>query len=154
MTNGPSQPALGVALRAERRRRRMSLRDLADEIGVSFNTLSRVERGHLPDLTNYNRIIAWVSAPDLALVGTDASQGEDAGTPEMLARHLYTDPRLKPEHANRMMALIRDMYQQLAAPKPTFAVHLRSGQTFLPEVGNLLASALEDMHAALIKESH
>lgn len=154
MTDGPSQPALGDALRAERRRRRMSLRDLADEIGVSFNTLSRVERGHLPDLTNYNRIVTWLSAPGLALAGIDAADSEGVSTPELLAKHLYTDPRLKPEHANRMMALIRDMYDQLAAPKPAFAVHLRSGQTFLPEVGTLLASALEDMHTALVEESH
>ena len=154
MTDGPSQPALGDALRAERRRRRMSLRDLADEVGVSFNTLSRVERGHLPDLTNYNRIVTWLSAPGLALAGIDLTEGEDVSTPELLAKHLYTDPRLKPEQANKMMALIRDMYDQLAAPKPAFAVHLRSGQTFLPEVGTLLASALEDMHTALVKESH
>jgi len=132
----------------------MSLRDLADEVGVSFNTLSRVERGHLPDLTNYNRIVSWLSAPGLSLVGIDVAGSEDAGTPELLAKHLYTDPRLNPEHANQMMALIRDMYDQLAVPKPAFAVHLRSGQTFLPEVGALLGSALEDMHLALVEESH
>ena len=154
MTDSPSQPALGDALRAERRRRRLSLRDLADEIDVSFNTLSRVERGHLPDLTNYSRIVTWLSAPGLALVGVDAAGSEEASTPEMLAKHLYTDPRLKPEHASQMVALIREMYDQLAAPKPAFAVHLRSGQTFLPEVGALLGSALEDMHTALVEESH
>lgn len=153
MRDGPSQPALGDALRAERRRRRLSLRDLADEIGVSFNTLSRVERGHLPDLTNYNRIVAWLSTPGLALDGTYVDDSEDVTTPDLLAKHLYTDPRLQPEHANRMMALIRDMYDQLASPKPGFAVHLRSGQMFLPEVGTILASALEDMHTALIEES-
>lgn len=151
MTDGPSQPALGDALRTERRRRRMSLRDLADEIGVSFNTLSRVERGHLPDLTNYNRIVNWLSAPGLALFGNDEDQ--TSSTPALVAKHLYTDPRLKPEQANQMMALIQDMYDKLAAPRPAFAVHLRSGQTFLPEVGNLLASALEDMHTALAEES-
>lgn len=153
MTDGLSQPALGDTLRAERRRQRMSLRDLAAEIGVSFNTLSRVERGHLPDLTNYNRIVTWLSAPGLALVGIDVADSDDVSTPELLAKHLYTDPRLKPEHASQMMALIRDMYDQLAAPEPAFAVHLRSGQTFLPEVGTLLASALQDMHTALVEES-
>ena len=151
MTDGPSQPELGDALRAERRRRRMSLRDLADEIGVSFNTLSRVERGHLPDLTNYNRIVSWLSAPGLALFGND--EGEAKSTPEMLAKHLYTDPRLKPEQATQMVALIQDMYDKLAAPRPAFAVHLRSGQTFLPEAGNLLSSALKDMHRALVEEN-
>ena len=150
MTDSPSQPALGEALKAERRRRRLSLRDLADEVGVSFNTLSRVERGYLPDLTNYNRIITWLSAPGLVLVDTDSV---DTSTPELLAKHLYTDPRLKPEHASQMMALIQEMYSKLAAPQPAFAVHLRSSQTFLPEVGSLLATALNDMHAALLEEN-
>ena len=129
----------------------MSLRDLADEVGVSFNTLSRVERGHLPDLKNYNRIVTWLRDPGLILTGTDAN--ETSSTPDMLAKHLYTDPRLKPEHANQMMTLIQSMYEKLAAPRPAFAVHLRSGQTFLPEAGSLLASALEDMHSALIEEN-
>jgi transcriptional regulator with XRE-family HTH domain len=150
MTDSPSQPALGEALKAERRRRRLSLRDLADEVGVSFNTLSRVERGYLPDLTNYNRIIAWLRSPGLTLITADA---HDSSTPELLAKHLYTDPRLKPEHANQMMVLIQDMYNKLAVPQPAFAVHLRSSQTFLPEVGSLLATALSDMHAALLEEN-
>src|SRR5690242_8320216 len=119
MTGSPSQPALGEALKAERRRRRLSLRDLADEVGVSFNTLSRVERGYLPDLTNYNRIIAWLRAPGMTLIAADA---HDASTPELLAKHLYTDPRLKPEHANQMMVLIQEMYNKLAVPQPAFAV--------------------------------
>lgn len=152
MTETLNQPALGQALRAERRRRRMSLRDLADEIDVSFNTLSRVERGHLPDLANYNRIVTWLNGPGLSLIGGQTRARTN--TPELVAKHLYTDPRLTPEHANEIMSLVQAMYEKLAAPKPAFAVHLRSGQTFLPEAGSLLASALKDMHAALLDESN
>ena len=152
MTETPSQPALGQALRSERRRRRMSLRDLADEIDVSFNTLSRVERGHLPDLTNYNRIVTWLSQPGLTLLGGNEASG--SSTPELVAKQLYTDPRLKPEHANEIMSLVQAMYEQLAAPKPSFAVHLRSGQTFLPEAAGLLSAALTEMHSALLEENN
>lgn len=60
MTDGEIQPALGETLRTERRRRSMSLRDLAREIGVSFNALSRIERGNAPGLANYQRIVAWL----------------------------------------------------------------------------------------------
>lgn len=55
-----SQPVLGAALRSERSRRRLSLRDAAGEIGASFNTLSRIERGRQPSLTNYHRVIRWL----------------------------------------------------------------------------------------------
>mgnify|MGYP000943708711 CR=1 FL=1 len=82
MTDSLSQPALGDALRGERRQRRISLRDLADEIGVSFNTLSRVERGHLPDLTNYNKIVSWLRAPGLL---ADDLEVTNSGTPEKVA---------------------------------------------------------------------
>jgi transcriptional regulator with XRE-family HTH domain len=91
MTDDRHQPGLGKALRAERRRRRLSLRDLADEIGVSFNTLSRVERGHVPELRNYERIVNWLSAPGQALFETP---GQEPSTPELIARHLYADRRL------------------------------------------------------------
>ena len=150
MTDEKFQSRLGEALRVERRRRRLSLRDLADEIGVSFNTLSRIERGHVPELKTYDRIVKWLGAPGQGLFETP---GQEPSTPELIAKHLYSDSRLNPEAARKMMALIQDMYASLATPKPAFAVHLRSSQTFLPEVGTLLADALEDMHRALVKET-
>lgn len=149
MTQIPRQPALGLSLRAERRRRGISLRDLADETGVSFNTLSRVERGHLPDLTNYERITKWLGAPGIDFFYTQ----DDVSTTNIIAKHLYADTRLGEEQANQLLLLIRDMYAKLATPEPAFAVHLRSGQTFVPEVGTKLASALADMHATLLQES-
>lgn len=149
MSDNPSQPALGQALRAERRSRGMSLRDLSDEIGVGFNTLSRVERGQVPDVKNYQRILAWLGAPGQGLF----EAADLASTPQLIARHLYTDGRLTTESAKRILKLVSEMYDQLATPRPAFAVHLRSSQTFLPEAGALLAGVLNDMHEALLKES-
>jgi transcriptional regulator with XRE-family HTH domain len=145
-----AQPSLGEALRAERRSRRLSLRDLADEIGVSFNTLSRTERGHLPELKNYERIVKWLGAPSQGIFEDD---GQAPTTAELIAKHVYGDSRLKPEAATQMMSAIQELYSKLAAPPPTFGVHLRSSQTFLPKVGTLLAGALEDMHTALASEA-
>lgn len=150
MTQNFGQPGLGESLRAERRKRRLSLRDLADEIGVGFNTLSRVERGHVPELKNYDRIVKWLGSPGQALF-EDARSGPS--TPELIAKHIYGDTRLKPEAANEMISVVQDLYAKLAAPKPAFAVHLRSSQTFLPEVGGLLAGALQDMHSALVDKA-
>ncbi|MEV6287702.1 helix-turn-helix transcriptional regulator [Kribbella sp. NPDC051770] len=149
MSETPAQTPLGDALRSERRRRRLSLRDLADEIGVSFNTLSRVERGHIPDLKNYDRIVSWLGGPGQTLL--DPATQMDT-TPELIAKHLYSDSRLKPEHANEILELIQNLYDKLAVPQPTFGVHLRSGQTFLPDAGSKLAQVLEDMYTALSKE--
>lgn len=128
----------------------MSLRELADEIDVGFNTLSRVERGHVPELRNYKRILNWLGMSEQALFETDE---QTPSTPELIAKHLYTDERLDEQAAGTMMKLIQDLYEVLAAPKPAFAVHLRSSQTFLPAVGPLLAGALEDMHKTLVEEA-
>lgn len=151
MRENPSQPALGNALRTERRQRRLSLRDLSDEIGVSFNTLSRVERGHVPDVKNFERILAWLGAPGQGLFDVP---DDSTDTTQLIARHLYTDERLTPENAKQIVNLVSEIYQKLASPKPAFAVHLRSSQTFVSEAGTLLADVLTDMHTALAEESN
>ncbi len=141
-------PGLSTALRAERRRRQLSLRDLADEINVSFNTLSRVERGFLPDLKNYERIAKWLGmpSPDVSTATTDQ-------TPAVISRHLFADARLGADAAAKIAEAVQEMYDKLAAPTPAFSVHLRSAQTFLPTVGPLLADALQEMHQRLLEES-
>ena len=44
---------LGRLVAAERGRRGLSLRDAAADIGIPFNTLTRVEKGHVPDLPKF-----------------------------------------------------------------------------------------------------
>lgn len=141
---------LATALRIERRRRQLSLRDLADEIDVSFNTLSRVERGFLPDLKNYERITRWLGMPTPNLNDGDISGDR---TPLVISNHLFADARLGPAAAAKIAQAVREMYDKLAAPTPTLSVHLRSAQTFLPAVGPLLADALTEMHEHLLKET-
>lgn len=132
-------------MRARRRERGMSLRDLADETGVSFNTLSRVERGHVPDLHNFRQIIDWLGVP--AEVYLDRE--EPSSTPKAIARHLATDRRLTPEAAERIQRIVDDMYNELAQPHPFVTVHLRSARTFTPKAGPLLGDILEDMLSKL-----
>jgi transcriptional regulator with XRE-family HTH domain len=139
---------LGMALRAERRRRHLSLRDLADEIDVSFNTLSRVERGFLPDLKNYERITRWLGVETPSLAEADPDR-----TPLAISRHLFADSRLGPAAAAKIAQAVQEMYDKLAAPAPALSVHLRSAQTFLPTVGPLLADALKEMHERLLEET-
>src|ERR1017187_1613674 len=90
---------LGALLKATRRARRLTLRDLADQIGVSFNTLSRVERGHLPDLGNFQRIVDWLDVPAERFLGAPA---DVISTPAVIARHLRSDQRLTREAAAKI----------------------------------------------------
>ncbi len=132
-------------LRATRRQRRLSLRDLADQTGVSFNTLSRVERGHVPDLRNLRRIAEWLDVP----VEMFIQAAETTSTPEVIARHLTSDQRLSPEAATKIAHLVEDMYHQLVSEQPMLRVHLRSAKTFTPAAGAALAEILRDMQSAL-----
>jgi transcriptional regulator with XRE-family HTH domain len=138
---------LGAMLKARRREKRLTLRDLADEIGVSLNTLSRVERGHLPDLKNFQRIVDWLGVPAEQFLETS---GANVSTPDVIARHLHSDLLLSPEAATKIADFVEDMYRNLVAEQPRVAVHLRSAKMFTPAAGILLSEILAEMQSALI----
>lgn len=137
--------ALGAVLKARRREKRLSLRDLADQTGVSLNTLSRVERGHVPDLKNFQRIVDWLELPAEHFL---APMGKTS-TPEVIARHLRSDQRLSNEAVTKMLALVEEMYHRLVGEQPTLSLHLRSARTFTPAAGALLGEILGEMQSNL-----
>jgi transcriptional regulator with XRE-family HTH domain len=147
----PQTPELSGALKAERRKRRLSLREVSYETGVSVNTLSRVERGYLPDLKNYQRIIDWLGIPADTFFYASEPEGP-VGTLDMVARHFRADPGLSPEAAEKLTSLVQDMYGQLVSERPRLAAHMRSAQAFTPAAGALLADILSDMQATLENE--
>lgn len=51
---------LPLLLEQERKKRKLSLRDVEDEIGVSHATLSRIERGYAFDIPTLEKIVAWL----------------------------------------------------------------------------------------------
>jgi transcriptional regulator with XRE-family HTH domain len=147
MSDHGNAQELGAFLKATRRARRLTLRDLADQIDVSFNTLSRVERGHLPDLRNFQRIVDWLEVPAERFL---EEPSDEISTPEVIARHLHSDQRLTREAAAKIAALVEEMYHSLAGERPPVAVHLRSARTFTPAAGILLADILSDMQTAVL----
>ena len=62
--SGVNTAELGSAIRRRREQQGMSLRDLADETGVSASTLSRIENGTgKPDADNIARLTNWLDMP-------------------------------------------------------------------------------------------
>ncbi len=47
---------------------------MAAEIGISPATLSRVERGHLPDLATFAKICKWLDLDPAGLLGLEERQ--------------------------------------------------------------------------------
>ena len=54
---------LGPMVRRHRSEHKLSLREASEESGVPFSTLSRIEKGRLPDLVNFQRIVEWLGVP-------------------------------------------------------------------------------------------
>jgi transcriptional regulator with XRE-family HTH domain len=150
----PEQPS-GIAVEAlgqlvKEHRGPLSIRQAAEEAGVSFSTLSRVEAGAQPDLATFLRLCAWLGEPPERFFRPSAHR-----TPDTIAgvtSHLMADPRLSPKAAERIVAVVRDLYQALARDAqepPTLAVHLRASSTMRPGVPERLGSLLRDMHDSL-----
>jgi len=141
--------ALGELVRE--RRGRLSLRQTAEEVGVSFSTLARVEGGAQPDLTSFTKICAWLGVAPSRFFAPVAER--DIDPLEQAITHLHQDPRLTPEAATSMSDMLKQMYGVLArtsAPtKSLAACHLRAASAMRPGVPHRLSTMLTDMHAGL-----
>lgn len=119
---------LGRAIRRKREELGLSLRDVADETGVSASTLSRIENGTgKPDADNIARLTGWLNMPMERVMGNRQAQGIEGAsdavhyfpheaTPDIVEAHLRADRNLTPETAKALSELFRVAYTQFSAP--------------------------------------
>jgi transcriptional regulator with XRE-family HTH domain len=116
---------LGRAIQRKRQEQGLSLRDVADETGVSASTLSRIENGTgKPDADNIARLTGWLNVPMERIMGGRQADGEAAAvvyfpqesTPEIVEAHLRADRNLSPETAQALSELFRVAYAQFSHP--------------------------------------
>ena len=122
---GINTAELGSAIRRRRKQRGLSLRDVADETGVSASTLSRIENGTgKPDADNIARLAAWLDMPIERVLHHGARATNDPkpvvyypheSTPEIVEAHLRADRRLTPQTAKALSELFRVAYAQFSA---------------------------------------
>ncbi len=114
---------LGRAVRRRREELSLSLRDVADETGVSPSTLSRIENGTgKPDADNIARLTAWLDMPMERVLAGRPEANETAAvvyyphesTPEIVEAHLRADRNLTPETASALSELFRVAYTQFS----------------------------------------
>ena len=116
---------LGRAIRRKREEMGLSLRDVADETGVSASTLSRIENGTgKPDADNIARLTGWLNMP-MERVMSGQPQGSEStavvyfpqeATPDIVEAHLRADRNLTPETAKALSELFRVAYTQFSHP--------------------------------------
>lgn len=91
---------LGVLVSGKRGK--LGLRATAAEIGVSPATLSRVERGYLPDLANFTKICRWLALDPSEILGLNDS----SGVRPVVAVHFRKERTMKAETAEALANMI------------------------------------------------
>lgn len=138
---------LKTLVKSHRERHGLSLRAAAEQADVPFNTLARVEKGHLPDLANFRRIVLWLGLSPERFFQPPMFRVEN--TPEIIASQLAQDPNLTASAAETIADMVRELYGTLAAKDREVTVHLRAAATFTPEAARLLGEILAEMENAL-----
>src|SRR5712691_7006884 len=78
------------------------IRETAREIGISHGTLSRLERGYLPDLDTFKRICAWLEISPNDVLGV---QTQSQPVPNV-AVHFRKKQALSPVTAHALAEMI------------------------------------------------
>lgn len=124
---GVNTAELGSAIRRRREQHGLSLRDVADETGVSASTLSRIENGTgKPDADHIAALAAWLDMPIERVMHHGARATNDPkpvvyypheSTPEIVEAHLRADRHLTPQTAKALSELFRVAYAQFSHPE-------------------------------------
>lgn len=106
----PTLQTLGQKLLKERGER--GIREVAKEIGISHATLSRVERGLLPDLDTFGKICKWLDIDPGEVLRIKPRGASKTPT---VAVHFKKDSALAPQTAQALASLILAAQRALMA---------------------------------------
>jgi transcriptional regulator with XRE-family HTH domain len=108
----PNYDLVRERLRRARKRRNLSLREVADEIGeISPSTLSRIERGATPDLGNLNMLVAWLKLDRDAVFNAKPPTAKT--TPRQVEVLLRADKKLDPRTARTLAKIFDTAYREM-----------------------------------------
>ena len=86
----------------------LGVRAAAKEIGISPATLSRIENGHVPDLTTFAAVCRWLGEDPATFLGMQASKKSESVTV-----HLRKEKTLNADSAAALGRLIVNVQQAL-----------------------------------------
>jgi len=114
---GVTLQQIGPMIREQRGER--GIREVAKEVGVSAATLSRVERGKLPDLETFSRVCRWLKLNPGDVLGfsresQNALVGRPKPSPSVLQAHFRAERNLSPKAAAALAEMILAAQELLA----------------------------------------
>jgi len=83
------------------------LREVANEIGISLSTLSRVENGNLPDIDSYMKLCKWLEVSIEFF--TSPQKGNDSKK-QVVVANLRADKTLPKDVAEALIKMINLAY--------------------------------------------
>jgi transcriptional regulator with XRE-family HTH domain len=114
---------LSNLMRRKRQLEDMTLQEVAVQTGVSIATLSRIEKHSkvsgsdssaiIPDIRTVTTLARWLSIPlnELLDIEDTDTNSSDVDLPLMVDTHLRANRNLKPEDAEVLSKVFRDMYE-------------------------------------------
>jgi transcriptional regulator with XRE-family HTH domain len=94
---------LGAELRRKRSKEELSLRDAEAETGISAATLSRIERGSVPDTLIIERLAKWLEINVTTAGQMSPSVKTDEDLRRTIAVHLRANKKLPPSVAQAIV---------------------------------------------------
>ena len=103
---------LGAMLRDRRGGR--GIREVAQEIGISPATLTRVEGGRLPDIATFQKICSWLKINPAEVLDISTANNPVSAETAVAAVHLRADQTLPEAAAADLAQLIVVAHRELA----------------------------------------
>jgi len=97
----------GIGPLLREKRGDQGIREIAKEIGISPATLSRIERGKVPDLETFSKICRWLKADPGEVLGHSRSETEKTTIASLApAVHFKADRAISPKAAQSLAEMI------------------------------------------------
>lgn len=112
--------ALYAALDTLRESKGLSWREIAEEIGVSASTLTRLGQGANPDINSFAKMVNWLGATANDFFLASGSRPAPKAKEELLvvvSRHLRASKELDPRSAKALENIIQAAYTQMKGLK-------------------------------------
>jgi transcriptional regulator with XRE-family HTH domain len=106
--------AFFAALDGQRRAKKLTWRQVAEQSGVSTSTLTRMSQGKLPDVQGLAALSSWAGLDTDAYVRRHDSKARLEPEPlAMISTYLRSDRNLSPESAVALEELLKATYERL-----------------------------------------
>ena len=118
---GVSLRQLGERVRRERGER--GIREVAKAIEISPATLSRIERGFLPDLQTFGKLCRWLNVDPGDVLGIEVQADDEAQAdkqPTTAVAHFRADKTIEKELAASLAEMILAAQRMLTLPAEEF----------------------------------